>query len=200
MSQGRTHPQVEDVPEKMWSLGRRCPQEADVFGNEMCSGRRHPWKETSPARRHRWEGVIHRELSLGRRCLWEDSISWKETSPARMPLGRCHPQGGVSGKVSGRGCPWEDVILRKEMCLRRRLQEDTVLGKKMFPGSRYTWEDVIPWKVTSLSWTSQGRCHLQGCVTRKKTSQGRRHPLGRRHPPSSSPHPWSPSRERQGTQ
>lgn len=125
-----------------------------VLGKKMCSGRRHPWKEISPARRHHWEGVIHRELSLGRRWLWEDSISWKETSPTRMSLGRCHPQGGVSGKVSGRGCPREDVILRKEMCLRRCLQEDTVLGKKMFPRSRHIWEDV-PRKETSL-----GRCHL----------------------------------------
>lgn len=169
MSQGRTHPQVEDVPEKMWPLGSRCLWEGDVLRKKTSLEGDVPSKETSPARRHGWEGVIHRELSLGRRCLWEDSISWKETSPARMSLGRCHPQGGVSGKVSGRGCPWEDVILRKEMCLRRRLQEDTVLGKKMFPGSRYTWEDVIPWKVHP--------CHgrPRAGVICRDVSLGRRH-------------------------
>lgn len=39
------------------------------------------------------------------------------------------------------------------MCLRRYLQEDTVLGK-MFPGSRHIWEGDVPRKETSL-----GRCH-----------------------------------------
>lgn len=188
MSLRKCGPWEGDVPRKQMSLGTRCAQEEDI-----------------PGRRHPQQGDIAGKVSSTGSCPWEEDVSGKIASPgrrhpARMSLGRCHPQGGVSGKVSGRGCPWEDVILRKEMCLRRCLQEDTVLGKKMFPGSRYTWEDVIPWKATSLSWTSQGRCHLQGCVTRKKTSQGRRHPLGRRHPPSSSPHPWSPSRERQGTQ
>lgn len=150
----------------------------------------------SPARRHRWEGVTHRELSLGGRCLSEDIISWKEPSPARMSLGRCHPQGGVSGKVSGRGCPWEDVTVRKK-CLRRCLQKDTVLGKKIVPGSRHIWEGDVPRKETSLGGChplegdilSMGGRHLQGFVTGKKMSQGRRHPLGRRHPPSSSPNP-----------
>lgn len=96
--------------------GRRCPQQGEVSSTGSC-----PWEED----------------------VWEDIISWKETSPARMSLGRCHPQGGVSGKVSGKGCPWQDVTVRKEMCL-RCLQEDTVLGKKMFPGSRHIWEGDVP--------------------------------------------------------
>lgn len=151
----------------MWTPGRRCSQEADDFG-KMCSGRRHAWKEMSPTRGHSWEGVIHRELSLGRRCLWEDIISWKEPSPARMSLGRCHPQGGVSGKVSGRGCPWEDVILRKEKCLRRYLQEDTVLGK-MFPGSRHIWEGDVSRKEMSPG----RRCPQEGDIPGKMSPFGR---------------------------
>lgn len=43
------------------------------------------------------------------------------------------------------------------MCLRRCLQEDTVL-RKVFPGSRHVWEGDVPRKETSL-----GRCHpLEG--------------------------------------
>lgn len=124
------------------SLGRICAQEEDI-----------------PGRRGPQQRDITEKVSSTGSCPWEEDVSGKISSSGRRhpPQGRCHPQGGVSGKVSGRGCPWEDVILRREMCLRRCLQEDTVL-RKVLSGSRHIWEGDVPRKETSL-----GRCHpLEG--------------------------------------
>lgn len=151
------------------SLGRRCAQEEDVLRKKTCLEGDVPSKRTSLGRCHPQRVVPGKKVSLGRYHLLE------EISPTSMSLGRCHPQGGVSGKVSGRGCPWEDVILRKEMCLTRCLQEDTVLGK-MFPGSRHIWEGDVPRKETSL-----GRCHpLEGDLPRMAVP-GPASPAGMHH-------------------
>lgn len=107
------HDSWEDVPGKMWSLGRcrqedmvprkmfpgRCPQEAGVFGKETFPGRRQPWKDvtlrkkTFPARRCPWEGVIPREVSLERICPQAGDITMKEMTPfqAARSQGDPHP-------------------------------------------------------------------------------------------------------------
>lgn len=154
----------------------------------------------SLGRYHLLEGAIPRKDVPGKvsstgRCLWKSVRK-------RMSLGRCDTQEGeVSEKISsGRHSPGEDVPRKQTYLGRRCLQEGDVPRKEMSPGRRHPWEDVTLWKMTSQAWMSQGRRHLQGCVTGKMMSQGRRHPLGRRYPPSNSPNPWNPSSERQETQ
>lgn len=140
-----------DVPSKGTSLGR-CHPQGVVLGKKMSLGRYH----------HLLEGDIPRKDVPGKvpstgRCLWKSVRK-------RMSLGRCDTQeGDVSEKMSsGRYSPGEDVP-RKQTYLGRRCPQEG--------------EDVmIPWKVTSPAWMSQSRRHLQGGVTEKKMSQGRRHP------------------------
>lgn len=187
------------------SPGSRCLWEGDVLRKKTSLEGDVPSKRTFLGRCHPQRAVPGKKVSLGRYHLLEGDI----------------PRKDVPGKVSSTGrCLWKSV--RKRMSLGRcNTQEGDVSDKmspgrhspgKMFPGSRHIWEGDVPRKETTLgrchplegdlpgkmsfpAWMSQGRHHLQGCITGKKMSQERRHPLGRRYSPSNSPNPWSPSSE-----